>query len=117
MSEFDRSKYLEDCFLSERVSGKDLAMCGIVLVLVLAGVDLVLTLAKIWQGSFVDDNPIAQVLIANGMHGMLVVFKLTAAALFALVCIKHRHRLSAQIGVGIAALVHLVVFFHWMLVF
>ena len=117
MNEFDRERYLNTCRGAQLCPAEDLALVGVVLVLLLSGLDLLLTLAKIAEGPFMDANPIAQMLIQNGLYAALVVFKCGAAGFFAWICLKNRHLLTTQIGVGIAFVAHALVSFHWVMIF
>jgi hypothetical protein len=115
MSEFDRRKYLEQCSSSKMISGRDLAFCGVILVLVLTSLDLLLTMAKISAGPFMDANPLAQIFIAHGVEWGLVLFKVAAAGFFGWICLRNLHLPITQFGVGLVALAHLMLTFHWTL--
>ena len=97
------------------LSSDQLAFWGVILVLVLTGLDLVMTMAKIYEGGFVDANPLAQLFIDNGLEWGIIVFKTAAASFFACVCLKNLELTTTQIGVGFAALAHCLLTFHWTL--
>ncbi|MBS3762371.1 MAG: hypothetical protein KGZ25_03595, partial [Planctomycetes bacterium] len=83
VASWNREQYLNRCRASSSISATDLALWGIVIVVLLAGCDLLLTLMKISAGNFVDDNPVAQVFIKHGMHAGLITFKVSAVTFFA----------------------------------
>lgn len=115
MSDFDRKKYLEQCSASRMLSGRDLAYCGVIVVLVLTGLDLLLTMLKISSGPFVDANPLAQMFIEHGVEWGLVIFKVSAAGFFGWVCLKNLHLPITQVGVGLVTFAHVMLIFHWTL--
>ena len=115
MSDFDHDQYLSRCARSKLISMEELAFWGVVGVLCLTALDLFLTMAKISEGSFMDANPIAQMFIDNGIEWGIIVFKVLAATFFAHVCLKNLHLLTTQIGVGLVALAHVLLTFHWTL--
>ena len=116
MSEFDGDRYLRHCSQSKMLSAEELAMCGVIVVLVLTGLDLLLTMAKIYEGGFVDANPIAQMSIDHGLEWGIIVFKTSAASFFGWVCLKNLHLTTTQVGVGFVALAHCMLTFHWFLI-
>ena len=96
---------------------ESLPLYGIILVVVLCILDLVLTLIKISQGPFVDANPIAQRMIQSGFHSGLIFLKIYAISIFSWVCTKNRHLLITKVGIATAAVVYILLTFHWTVVF
>lgn len=117
MSDFDRQQYLDHCSRSEMISLEALTYWGIIAILVMAGLDLVLTMTKINHGPFRDANPLAQIFISNGVAWGLIIFKIGAASFFSWVCLKNLELLTTQIGVGFAVMAHFLLTFHWVLLF
>ncbi|MFW6045145.1 MAG: hypothetical protein ACOCR1_05305 [Planctomycetota bacterium] len=115
-ADFDAAGYLEHCSSSELISLEDLAFWGVISVLIMAGLDLMLTMGKISTGPFVDANPLAQMFIEHGVEWGLVLFKVGSATFFAWICLANLHLPITQIGVGIATLAHLLLTFHWTLI-
>ena len=115
--DFDRRKYLDFCARSKVISSAELAVIGVVIVLVLSFLDLFLTMFRIYTGPFQDSNPIAQMIIEWGLPEGLVVLKVGACLFFGYVCLKYRELLVTQIGVGFACLAHLLLMFYWAIVF
>jgi hypothetical protein len=115
VSEFDREKYLQQCSSSRMLSGRDLAYWGVIVVLVLTGLDLLLTMMKISTGPFVDANPLAQMFIEHGVEWGLVIFKASAAGFFGCVCLKNLDLPVTQFGVALVTFAHLMLTFHWTL--
>lgn len=117
MSEFDAQRYLNRCSTSTMMSLERITHWGVVAVLGMAALDLVLTMAKISGGTFVDANPLAQLFIENGIAWGLIIVKIGAATFFGYVCLKHLDLTTTQVGVGLAAFAHILLMFHWVLVF
>ncbi len=113
----DRRDYLERCAGHKHHLSENLPIYGIILVVVLCILDLVLTLAKIAQGSFVDANPIAQSMIQSGFHSGLILLKIYAISIFVWVCTKNRHLLITKVGIAAVAVIHILLTFHWAVVF
>lgn len=117
MSDFDARRYLNKCHHCEMISLEGLTYYGTVSVLVMAILDLILTLSKMRAGPFIDANPLAQIFIENGVTWGLICFKLAAATFFGWMCLKNLTLVTTQVGVAIAAVAHLLLAFHWVLVF
>ncbi len=117
MSDFDGEQYLDHCSTSQAISMETMTYWGIVAILVMAGLDLVLTMLKIHNGPFSDANPLAQIFISRGVAWGLIIFKIAAASFFSWVCFNNLKLLTTQIGVGFAALAHVLLMFHWVLLF
>ena len=113
----DRQDYLEHCAKHGHHFGGNLPIYGIILVVILCMLDLVLTLIKITEGSFVDVNPIAQSMIQNGIHWGLVLLKIYAISIFTWACTKNRHLLITKVGIATATLAYVLLTFHWVVVF
>ena len=115
--QLDRRDYLERCAGHKHRFSENLPIYGIILVVVLCILDLVLTLAKIAQGPFVDANPIAQSIIQSGFHSGLILLKIYAISIFTWVCTKNRHLLITKMGIATASVTYILLTFHWAMVF
>lgn len=113
----DRKAYLDHCSRQRHSFAENLPVYGVILVVVLCMVDLVLTLVKIAEGPFVDANPIAQSIIDSGFYAGLILLKLSAVSLFSWTCIKNRDLLITKVGVAVAAVAHILLTFHWTVMF
>ncbi len=113
----DRQDYLEQCERHAHHFGRNLPIYGIILVVMLCMLDLVLTLIKIAEGSFVDVNPIAQSMIQNGVHSGLVFLKIYAVSIFTYACVKNRHLMITKVGIATVAVAYILLTFHWVVVF
>ncbi len=114
---FNSKNYLDHCINSKLVNAEELAVIGVVIILLMSVLDLALTMYSIYTGPFQDSNPIAQFIIDIGVPEGLVLLKAVACVFFAWVCIKHKDLLLTQVGVGFACFVHFLLMFYWAIVF